>query len=112
MENENTILIRDLAFLDKLKETAEFVKEKVKDKWKDSLERSAINVTVESKYKGKPVKVDTMFIYDNDEENNVTYTGRTDLGKFANLYKGLPSIGKPVTLIANEKGYWKLMIKI
>lgn len=89
----------------------DFIKEKGLSKFKNP-EQKAIQVVTEGKYAGQIYKKETVFSYDNDEQENVTFGNKSALGCFNKMYTALPKVGMKVKYIADENGYFKLLIKV
>ena len=71
--------------------------------WKNPDSR-AISVHVELQHAEQVHKFDEIITYVNEGEKTV-YTKRSKLGKFAEKYKQLPSVGLKIKAILNAKGY-------
>lgn len=87
-----------------------FIKtEDAKSKFKN-LDEPAINVTIETKYNDRILRIEQMFTYINGEQNQMLYTEDSNIGKYAKQYGHLPKVEDKVKLISNAKGFFKVIM--
>lgn len=80
------------------------------EKWKGSLEQSAINVWMEVKQGKQTFKCNQIFTYNENKDGYTEYSPKSNLGKFFKKYAGLPKLFMKVKLLSDSEGYLKLML--
>lgn len=81
-----------------------------REKWKHSLETSAIKVIVECLHDEVTHQADEVFTYINGE-GKTKFSERSKIGKFKAYYKALPVVGGKVQMKTNADGYFKFVIE-
>lgn len=84
-----------------------FITETGKATWKGEMEQPAINVTVETNYRGTTYKFEKLFTYRLTEDKTV-YTTNSNLGKYHKRYGKLPETGDQITCVTNSEGFWEI----
>jgi len=80
------------------------------DNWKDSLDNSAIKVSVECLHEGIKYQDEKIFTYE-DVGGTTKFGANSNLGKFHSYYKKAPKSGEQIQMKTNAKGYFRLVIE-
>lgn len=87
----------------------EFIKTlEAQEKFK-KLDEPAINLIIETKFDSRIFRVEQMFSYINGIDE-VLYVEDSNLGKYVKQYSNLPKVSDKVKLIANSKGFFKIIM--
>lgn len=88
----------------------EFVKNvEAQTKFKN-LDEPAINITIETKYDNRIIRIEQMFSYINGENNQTLYVQDSNIGKYVKQYGKLPTVSDKVKLISNARGFFKIIM--
>lgn len=75
-----------------------------------NLDEPAINVIIETKHDDRIFRIEQMFTYINGADKQILYTEDSNIGKYAKQYGHLPQVSDKVKLIANAKGFFKIIM--
>jgi len=78
--------------------------------WQGDKKQTAINLVVETSYKGKGYRVTRIFTYNlGGMEETIFYTN-SNLAKYKKFYRKLPEVSDVVKLITDADGFWRITI--
>lgn len=75
-----------------------------------NLDEPAINVTIETRINQRILRIEQMFTYINGANGEILFVEDSNLGKYNKQYGHLPTIADKVQLIANAKGFFKIIM--
>lgn len=87
----------------------DFVQGDALEKWHDP-EQMAINVEFEIVFENEKCVSNEIFSYQNDSDKRVVVSDRSKLGKYKKKYGGLPKVQDKVVVMANQDGYWNMVL--
>jgi hypothetical protein len=74
-----------------------------------NVDGTAIQLTIEGKNEGVPVRFDCIITY-NLVDGKIVLKQTSNLGKYKKIYNKLPEVGDKVKILSNAQGYFKLYL--
>lgn len=88
--------------------TSDFVKNL--ENWKGDINASAINIHIEIVHNNEKYELQKLFNF-KDEDGKTVYSSNSNLGKYKQYYRKLPTAGDQVKCLTNKDGFFRLLIE-
>jgi len=88
--------------------TSDFVKNL--ENWKGDINSPAINVHIEIMHNNEKYELQKLFNF-KDENGKTVYSSNSNLGKYKQYYRKLPTAGDQVKCLTNKDGFFRLLIE-
>ena len=86
----------------------DFVKEENLAKWDDP-EKTTIEIQMEIVHEGTSISWKQLFPY-YEKDGHVSYTSKSNFGKFKAKYNSLPEVGVSIKAMASKEGFLKILL--